>query len=134
MRPFLLFLASITILQATEVTDFIRIDEDETHARLQTSITNYRKGDQTVTLIGAIHIGDADYYQALNQEFTTHDALLFELIGGENAAKTLNGKPRPKAAADGRPAEGLRDLYSSFASTMQLSQQVNLIDLSLIHI
>lgn len=125
---FLFILLSSLALCHGEATDFIRIDEDETHARLQTNITSYTLGDQTVTLIGAVHIGDADYYKALNEEFTQHNALLFELIGGENAAKHLNGKPRPAEEVDGRPAEGLRDLYTSFASTMQLSQQMDLID------
>ena len=128
MKPLLLFLALIATLRASPPTDFIRIDQDDTHARLQTSITSYQKDNKTVTLIGAIHIGDAEYYQTLNQEFTNHDALLFELIGGENIAKNLNGKPRPAQEPDGRPAEGLRDLYNTFASTMQLAQQIDLVD------
>jgi len=108
MKPLLLFLALIATLRASPPTDFIRIDQDDTHARLQTSITSYQKDDKIVTLIGAIHIGDAEYYQTLNQEFTNYDALLFELIGGENIAKTLNGKPRPAQEPDGRPANGGR--------------------------
>lgn len=122
-----LLLLSVALCQG-EPTDFIRIDEDATHAHLQTSLTSYTRGGQTVTLIGAVHIGDAEYYQALNVEFTRHEALLFELIGGEDAAKHLNGKPRPAEEVDGRPAEGLRDLYASFANTMQLSQQMDLVD------
>lgn len=122
-----LFLAQFA-LSAAEPTDFIRIVEDENTAKLQTSITTYQKEDTSVTLIGAIHIADAGYFQTLNQVFTQYPVLLFELIGGENAASTLNGKPREKEEADGRPAEGLRGLYGSFASTMQLSEQIDLID------
>lgn len=121
------FLATLA-LTAAEPTDFIRIDEDETHARLQTSITTYTKDEESVTLIGAIHIADEGYFQALNEEFTKYPVLLFELIGGESAAKELDGKPREEEEPDGRPAEGLRGLYGSFASTMQLAEQIDLID------
>ncbi|HEV8001832.1 MAG TPA: hypothetical protein VGP63_18240 [Planctomycetaceae bacterium] len=34
----------------------------------------------TVDLIGAIHIGDTDYYQRLNQRFRNYDTVLFELV------------------------------------------------------
>lgn len=129
MKVLLSLLLSQFVLMAAEPTDFIRVVEDEKQAQLQTSITTYRKGDTSITLIGAIHIADEDYFQALNKEFTKYPVLLFELIGGENAAKTLNGKPGEKEeAADGRPAEGLRGLYGSFASTMQLAEQIDLID------
>ncbi|MDQ8190777.1 hypothetical protein [Roseibacillus persicicus] len=129
MKVLLSLLLTQFALIAAEPTDFIRVVEDEKQAQLQTSITTYRKGDTSITLIGAIHIADEDYFQALNKEFTKYPVLLFELIGGENAAKTLNGKPREKEEeADGRPAEGLRGLYGSFASTMQLAEQIDLID------
>lgn len=124
----LFLLGSFLSLKAAEPTDFIRIDEDETHARLQTSITRYQKGEVSVTLIGAIHIADKDYFEALNKEFTKYPVLLFELIGGENAAKTLNGRPTEKKNKDGEPAEGLRALYGSFATTMQLTEQIEHID------
>ena len=124
---FPLLLAAIT-LSAAEPTDFIRIDEKDGHTLLQTSISRYQKDDISVTLIGAIHIADEAYFDALNQEFTKYPVLLFELIGGEDAAKTLDGKPREKEEHDGRPAEGLRGLYGSFALTMQLVEQIEHID------
>ncbi|MGJ8725454.1 MAG: hypothetical protein ACSHYB_12925 [Roseibacillus sp.] len=122
------FLVATATLSAAEPTDFIRIEEKDGHARLQTSVTRYQKDQNFVTLIGAIHIADEAYFQALNQEFTKYPVLLFELIGGEEAAKTLDGKPHKAAEADGRPAEGLRGLYGSFASTMQLVEQIEYID------
>ena len=125
LTPIFLALAS---LNAAEPTNFIRVDHDNTHARLQTSITSYQKDDHNVTLVGAIHIGDKAYFDALNQEFTKYPVLLFELIGGENAAKTLNAKPPQNDQPDERPAEGLRGLYQSFATTMQLTQQMEHID------
>lgn len=109
-------------------TDFIRIDEDADSARLQTSLTTYVRDGIKVTLIGAIHIADQVYFEQLNEEFKKYDRLLFELIGGEAVAKNLNGQPRPAEEQDGRPAEELRDLYSSLAKTMQLAEQISLID------
>lgn len=127
-RLLVLFLFLPFFAKAEEPTDFIRVQEDETHTRLQTSITTYQKEDTTVTLIGAIHIADQGYFEALNKEFTKYPVLLFELIGGEEAAATLDGKPKEDEEPDGRPAEGLRGLYGSFANTMQLVEQIEYID------
>ena len=127
-KAFLPLLLTAITLSAEEPTDFIRIEEKDGHTRLQTSISRYQKDEVSVTLIGAIHIADEKYFEALNQEFTKYPVLLFELIGGENAAKTLDGKPHEKEEHDGRPAEGLRGLYGSFAQTMQLVEQIQHID------
>ncbi|MDP0492287.1 MAG: hypothetical protein Q7Q71_14650 [Verrucomicrobiota bacterium JB023] len=116
------------LLPAEEPTDFIQVDEDEGRARLQTSITTYEKEDLAITLIGAVHIGDEGYYQKLNETFRDYEVVLFELIGGEKAAQFLNGQGQPEKPVDGRPAEGLRDIYGSFARSMQLSEQVHHID------
>lgn len=129
MRKFISLILLATLrLQGSEPTDFIQVIENDAEAKLQTSVTTYTKDDTTITLIGAVHIGDVSYYQALNTEFTDYPVLLFELIGGEKAAKTLNGKPHPQEPAGVRPAEGLRSLYNSFALTMQLAQQIEHID------
>lgn len=134
MKTLLLLSLCLTATLCAEVkvagvaTDFIRTDEDAENARLQTSYTTYTRDDQRVTLIGAIHIADRGYFEQLNAEFEKYDRVLFELIGGEHAAKTLNGQPRPPEEKDGRPAEGLRDVYSSLAKTMQLAEQISVID------
>lgn len=63
-------------------TDFVRFREDAKGAQLQTAIATYRNAQGVmVELIGAIHIGDMAYYQALNRRFTTCDALLYEMVG-----------------------------------------------------
>lgn len=128
MRFILPFLLAVIPLSAAEPTNFIRIDDNGDRTRLQTSVTSYKKDDSTITLIGAIHIADKDYFQTLNQEFAKYPVLLFELIGGEDAAKTLDGKPHEKEDPDGQPSDDLRGLYSSFAKTMQLTEQIEHID------
>jgi len=65
-------------------TDFIRVSKTDKNVFLETGVTTYTKGDVTVDLIGAVHIGDKTYYEQLNTEFTNYESLLYELVGGEN--------------------------------------------------
>jgi len=59
---------------------FIRHVEVGRRAQLQTSVIRYKKKKATVDLIGAVHIGDAKYYDKLNTLFTDYDVLLYELV------------------------------------------------------
>jgi len=70
-------------------TDFLRVEENETAAKLQTANTTYTKEGFSVTLIGAVHIADETYYEALNNEFKNYDRLLYEMIGGEELPKMI---------------------------------------------
>lgn len=42
-----------------------------------------------VDLVGAVHVGDEAYYDALNDEFTAYDAVLYELVATRNAKPDL---------------------------------------------
>jgi hypothetical protein len=72
--------------QEAEETEFVRVAEDEQDRplALQLAIASYvpRNGDSRIQidLVGAIHIGDKEYYQDLNTRFEDYDALLYELI------------------------------------------------------
>ena len=81
---------------AAEAPDFIRVEETETATHLQTAVVRFTKGDVSVELVGAIHIADKKYYEALNQRFEGYDALLFEGIGGDKPAAA----PAAPAAAE----------------------------------
>jgi hypothetical protein len=59
--------------------------------------------DVQVDLIGAIHIGDKEYYGELNEIFKRYDAVLYELVAEENA----------KPATDRNES---RNLFSSLQS------------------
>jgi hypothetical protein len=65
-------------------TDYIRFEESADGAQLQTAVTRFvnEKG-VTVDLVGAVHIADKAYYDALNVRFRTYDCVLYELVGGE---------------------------------------------------
>ena len=74
--------------------DWVRVVRDDKGrpTALQTAIVRYvpvgksaekSTTDLRVDLVGAIHIGDAAYYERLNQEFEQYDALLYELVARE---------------------------------------------------
>lgn len=70
-----------------ESPEFMRVKEkDGKPQALQTAVAKYRlAGDDSaepveVTLVGAVHIGEATYYSRLNQLFRKYDSLLFEMV------------------------------------------------------
>ncbi|MDO4584170.1 MAG: hypothetical protein Q4D62_08725 [Planctomycetia bacterium] len=77
-------------------SDFIRIHQNPQgkSLALETSLVPYESedGEISVTLIGAIHLGEVDYYQKLNEEFQNYDAVLYEVVAEEGA--------RPESAAE----------------------------------
>ena len=63
---------SLILAAAASAGDFIRVDEDDSAARLQTAVTRYEKEGESVELIGAVHIADKAYYQTLTTRFQAH--------------------------------------------------------------
>ena len=117
--------------QAVAATDFIRIDENEQVARLQTSVTGYQKGDVTVHLIGAVHIADKKYYEILNESFAKYDALLFEMVGGENINKKKAANPEQEEKRGGDLQTNLlRGMVKGMSRFLKLASQVEMIDYS----
>jgi hypothetical protein len=55
---------------------FLRINKEG----LQTANATYEKDGVSVTLYSAIHIGDKDYYKALNKKMAECDSLCYELV------------------------------------------------------
>lgn len=85
--------------------EYVRIRKNEKNlaVALETSVVSFAHSKQfsnaTVDLIGAIHLGEADYYAALNKLFDKYDALLFEAVMPEEAvAEDL----RPGSGGTGR--------------------------------
>jgi hypothetical protein len=72
---------------------YLRVATDPlgTAEALQTSCVRFASSDgqQTVDLIGAVHIADADYYKNLNEKFKEYDAVLFELVADDERLKSL---------------------------------------------
>ena len=70
---------------------------------LQTEIISYKAEEGkwkgvTVDLIGVVHIGDKDYYKALNKRFRDYDAVLYELVAPENANVPQPGRGASSAS------------------------------------
>jgi hypothetical protein len=61
-------------------SDFVRFVAVGQGGHLDTAITTYRKGEVVVVFYAAVHIADEACYEALNDRFTTCDALLYELV------------------------------------------------------
>jgi hypothetical protein len=97
-----LVLLQVTVSDAQETggeTVFVRVTEDEQKQplALQLAIASYapRNGDSRIQidLVGAIHIGDKEYYQDLNERFESYDAMLYELIAPKD---TVVGDRNPE--------------------------------------
>ena len=82
-----------------EATEFIRLrkDEDGTPIALETAIVRYvpqsGEGGLTLDLIGAVHVGDREYYQKLNKRFEQYDAMLYELVAKKGTKIPKGGRP-----------------------------------------
>ena len=118
----------IILATAASAGDFIRVDEDDAAARLQTAVTRYEKGDECVELIGAVHIADKAYYQALTARFANYDALLFEMIGGEKFALHQKPEADPGLEAKEKSLSGLHKIYDMVATFLNLTGQTGSID------
>ena len=82
----------------TEAPQFIRVEEKEAATELQTAVVKFTKGDASVELVGAIHIADQKYYEALNKRFEGYEAVLYEGIGGGQPAPAAVEEEADKAA------------------------------------
>ena len=83
---------------AAEPTKFIRFVEEEQSDSLQTAVVRYESPQKAkVDLVGAIHIADKAYFDALNLRFKSYEAVLYELVGPSFEERN---KPEVKKAAE----------------------------------
>ncbi len=110
----------------TEPTTFLRVkrDKKDVPVALETAIVRYvPKGGEagvTVDLIGAVHIGDKAYYEALNKQMEQYDVLLYELVAPEGTVIPKGGK-REKT----NPLSMVQDMMKN---VLDLDSQVEQID------
>ncbi len=83
----------------TSDTKFVRLrrDQDQQAVALETSVTRYIPADGQraglcVDLIGAIHVGEQQYYEELNRLFVDYDGVLFELVAPEGTRIPRGGR------------------------------------------
>jgi hypothetical protein len=118
-----LLLSALPGLADEPGSKYLRFVETNDHSQLQTSIIRFtNKEGVKVDLIGAVHIGDRAYYEALNKRFKAYDALLYEMV-----------KPRAEVRIDTRErAEGsggwVSGLQRFMKSQLELDFQLDRID------
>lgn len=114
------------IAEKQAVTDFIRVHQTAQKTYLQTAVTRYTKDGTNVDLIGAVHIADKTYFDILNKEFKNYQALLFEMVGGE---QMQNGKmPKKQEAKKQASLSFLGTAYTFMQNTLDLAGQKEHID------
>jgi hypothetical protein len=100
--------------------DYVRYVGDNQRGKLETAVVTLQNAaGAKVELIGAVHIADAAYYQALMKLFTSYEALLFELVDGQKLRESVEAnpavrlKPAPKketsTPAPSKPVEDADD-------------------------
>jgi hypothetical protein len=94
---------------------------------METSVVRYvaPAGTQhpqvTVELVGAVHVGEADYYRKLNKLFAKYDVLLYELVAPE-------GTRVPKGGGRGTGGHPVGALQNGIKSMLGLEHQLTAID------
>ena len=104
-------------------SDFMRVVKpagEKLPISYDTAITRFtdENNDVQLDLIGAVHIGDKEYYAALNEIFKRYDAVLYELVAEENA----------------KPAAGKNESHSLLSSFQSGMGTALALDFQLAHI
>ncbi|HUQ10011.1 MAG TPA: hypothetical protein VM146_06815 [Steroidobacteraceae bacterium] len=118
---------------AAGLPDYIRYAEDGTSARLEVAIKTFTlPSGQKVDLVGAVHIADASYYQALNRRFPAYDSVLFELVGDPKRltdGASIDDAPTADAQRARQAGGGaVSALQQSAARALKLTFQLGAID------
>ena len=136
---FAVFFLFSTILLADEgkkdyaFSDFLRVSSSDGAMRdgqprqvpvsYDTAIVKFadEKSNVEVHLIGAIHIGDKEYYEELNEIFKRYDAVLYELVAEENT--------RPHVESGRNESQSiLSSFQSGLGNALALNFQLSHID------
>ncbi len=83
----LLLSTSAYTASAQEETQYVRFVEgaSQWQGELQTAIVSFENDSGVkLNLVAAVHLGEEEYYAALNDYFTTQDVVLYELVAEAN--------------------------------------------------
>ena len=105
-------------------TDFIRFVETDEGDSLQTAIASYLSpSGVTVDLIGAVHIADKKYFDALNTRFKSYEVVLYELVG-----RPIEERDQLKVGDGDSKLQWLGALQEKMRATLKLESQLKVID------
>jgi hypothetical protein len=119
-------LAADTQAEAKQQGEYIRLDRDKAGelVALETAVVHFVSDDPqhaglTVDLVGAVHVGEKAYYEALNKRFEGYDVVLYELVAPP-------GTRIPKGAKTGRHPVAM--LQNGLKDILQLEHQLEHVD------
>jgi hypothetical protein len=106
-----------------KATDFLRyVDRGTDGGRLETADVAYRNADGvTVHLVAAVHIGERDYFDGLNQSFRLRDAVLYEMVKGKD-------QPLPEPGVENQSHSPIGQFQRLLKSSLNLDFQLDCID------
>ena len=113
-----------------ESEHFMRIRKDQKgrEIALETSITRYEltteKGERVIVdLIGAVHIGEKEYFEKLNERFKQYESMLYELVAPEGTVI-----PKGGGRGDAFPTNPIAAMQIGMQSVLGLEFQLEHID------
>ena len=114
--------------KGAEYSEHMRIQRDHRGRAwsMDTAITRFELTNENgkvvyVDLIGAVHVGEKEYYDALNERFEMYDSMLYELIAPE-------GTVIPKGGGERDIANPIAALQVGMMAGLDLSFQLKQID------
>lgn len=111
-------------VSATEATDFLRFVEGDEADSLQTAIVTYLSPTGvSVALVGAVHIADKAYFDALNTRFKAYEAVLYELVG-----RPIELREELKPGDGSEKLQWLGQVQEMMRKTLKLESQLKGID------
>lgn len=109
------------------IEQFVRIAEtdDGSLSSLDVVVAGFERPDGArVDLIGAVHVGEPSYFQALERRFPDYDKVLFELVGEPEALTA------PREARGGGALSLIGMMQGGMKEALGLSYQLDEIDYS----
>ena len=116
--------SSLALQISSNEPEFIQWLDEPDHKALQVSVVRYQArtgGDRYVDLVGAVHVGDKQYYQALNELFKGYDVVLYELVAPE-------GTKIPKGGMDNEEKSWISTIQIGMKNVLGLSFQMEEVD------
>jgi hypothetical protein len=101
------------------------VEDDDGAARLEVVVVKMEgPGGVLVDLVGAVHVADRVYFEALNERFKVYDAVLYELVGSPEKGKPLGNR----AVANDARLGWIGTLQQKMKEALKLEGQLEKID------
>jgi hypothetical protein len=113
---------------AAEEPKFVRLKRDENRRPLamETAVVRYTSAQRPgveIDLVGAVHVGDKEYYDELNKLFEKYEIVLYELVAPEGTRIPKGGRKGPSTHPIGAMQDGM-------STILELSHQLACVDYS----